>query len=232
MKTVQEVQNDIIRAQHQESYLGTGQGTRLSEKAPWETYETEMDVKMSKELADAVERYSENRYEANQTSNQNKEVLAEERELSAMVAKEHQWLKPEEYEDLEARIGKVMSHADFISKLRSAGVKCHYRQHVHADKVVLYVQPPKAPAAEYQIACWVQNGLMPELSIMNFDDHGAPLAERRRGWRTCLLQLILGGFITEEAANKAFGKPKESFQYHRYNSMLKAFRDAGSSLGE
>lgn len=212
--------------------IAATQGTRLSEKAPWETYESEMDVKMSKELAAAVAEYAERRYESDQTSNQNKEALAEERELSEMVAKEHQWLKPEEYEDLEARIGTVMSHAEFITKLRSAGVQCHYRQHVHADKAVLYVQPPKFPGADYEKSCWVQVGLMPELSIMNFDDHGAPLAERRRGWRTCLLQVILAGFLTEEKANKVFGRPKESFQYHRYNSTLQSFRNVGSSLGE
>lgn len=212
--------------------IAASQGTRLSETAPWESYESEMDVKMSKDLAAAVAEYAERRYESDQTSNQNKEVLAEERELSEMVAREHQWLKPEEYEDFGARIGKIIGHAEFITKLRKAGVKCHYRQHVHADKAVLYAQPPRNPGADYQIACWVQNGLMPELSIMNFDDHGAPLAERRRGWRTCLLQLILGGFITEEVANKTFGKPKESFQFHRYNSTLQSFRNVGSSLGE
>jgi hypothetical protein len=73
---------------------------------------------------------------------------------------------------------------------------------------------------------------MPELSMMNFDDHGAPLAERRRGWRTVLLQLLLSGFITEEAVDKEFGKPRQDAAFDRYNGLLKAFRDAGSSLGE
>ena len=63
----------------------------------------------------------------------------------------YQWLKPEEYEDMEARIGTVMSHTDFISKLRNAGVKCHYRQHINDDKAVLYAcNHPRLPAADYQ----------------------------------------------------------------------------------
>jgi predicted molibdopterin-dependent oxidoreductase YjgC len=66
---------------------------------------------------------------------------------------------------------------------------------------------------------------------MNFDDHGVPLAERRRGWRTVLLQAILKGVITEEKANKEFGKPRQDAAFDRYNGLLKAFRDAGSSLG-
>ena len=71
------------------------QGTRLSEKNPWETYDSEMDTKMSKELEAAVEEYAERRYESDQTSNQNKEaLLAEERELSnEMVAKQISMVK-------------------------------------------------------------------------------------------------------------------------------------------
>lgn len=207
-------------------------GTHTSSANPWESYGSEMDTKMSKELEQAVAEYGERCYEAGTASNESKEQLAYQKEMSDEVAKEHQWLKPEEYEDFEARIGRVMSHTELISKLRGAGVQCHYRQHVHADKAVLYVQPPRAPGADYEKSCWVQIGQMPELSIMNFDDHGAPLAERRRGWRTCILQLILGGFITEEKADKTFGKPKQSFQFDRYNATLQAFRNAGSSLGE
>jgi hypothetical protein len=76
----------------------------------------------------------------------------------------------------------------------------------------------------------VQIGQMPELSIMNFDDHGVPTNERRRGWRTCLLQMILKGLISEEKANEVFGKPKTIQAFHRYNAMLLAFRNAGNRL--
>ena len=65
---------------------------------------------------------------------------------------------------------------------------------------------------------------------MKFDDHGVPLSERMRGWRTCLLQLILKGFITEATANKVFGAPKVTEQYHRYNALLQSFRNNGNSL--
>lgn len=208
----------------------TGQGTRLSEKNPWDTYAAEMDTKMTADLASAVAEYSERRYEENNTSSENKEELHRQREINDEIAKEYQWLKPDEYEDLGARIGRVMDHAAFITKLRDAGINCHYRQHPHADKAVLYTT--KYSSVEPEIACWVQIGQMPELSVMNFDDHGAPLAERRRGWRTCLLQLILKGIITEEKANKVFGLPKETEQFHRYNSTLQSFRNVGSSLGQ
>lgn len=211
--------------------LMASQGTRLSEKAPWETYAAEMGDRFDSKLAAAVAEYAEQRYEEHETSNQNKELLHEERELSNELSKQYQWLRPEEYEDLVPRIGTVISHAEFITKLRKAGVACWYVQHPHADKAVLYVNrrgnydPDGA-----EIACWVQQGQMPELSIMNFDSHGIPTNERRRGWRTCLLQMILKGLISEPKTNEVFGRPKTIQAFHRYNAMLQSFRNAGNCL--
>ena len=71
---------------------------------------------------------------------------------------------------------------------------------------------------------------MPELSIMNFDDHGVPLAEKNRGWRTCLLQLILHSHISQKKADEVFGKPKNTPAFHRYNSTLQSFRNQGGRL--
>ena len=207
------------------------QGTRLSERAPWESYETEMTgPKMSPELAAQVAAYSEKRYQDAPTSSESQEVLAENREINAEIAKQYQWLNPSDYADVEARIGKVMTHAEFITKLRQSGVTCFYRQHPHADKATLVWCPNGC--GEPEVACWVQLGQMPELSIMNFDQYGAPLAERRRGWRTPLLQMILKGIITEETANKVFGKPRNDAAFARYNSMLQEFRNAGNKLAD
>jgi hypothetical protein len=203
-------------------------GTHQQTANPWDTYGNEMKTVMSPEVAAAVAEYAERQYDYDSTSNQNKEALAEEKELSDAVASQYQWVTPEEYADLEQRIGRVMSHAEFITLLRKAGVICHYLAHPHPDKARLMVA--KDVNSEATLACWVQIGQMPELSIMNFDDHGAPLAERRRGWRTPLLQLILKGLISEAKANITFGRPKQSEAFHRYNAMLLAFRNAGNSL--
>jgi hypothetical protein len=205
------------------------QGTRLSDAAPWESYESEMTgPKMSSELAAQVAAYSEKRYKDAPVSSQTQEVLAESQEVNEEIAKQYQWLNPDDYADIEARIGRVMDHAEFITILRKAGVHCFYRQHTHPDKATLYWS--KDGIAHEEVACWVQLGKMPELSIMNFDRYGAPLAERRRGWRTCLLQIILKGIITEETANKFFGKPREDAAFARYNSTLKSFRNQGGKL--
>lgn len=205
----------------------TGQGTRLSEKSPWESYAAEMETPMTADLAAAVADYAERRYEE-EPSNQTKEELCRQKEANDELSEQYQWIKPEEYEDIRPRIGRVMSHAEFITLLRKAKVRCWYRDHVHHDKAVLLAQKFHE---EPEVACWVQLGLMPELSIMRFDEHGVPLNERRRGWRTPLLQLILKGYITEEKANEVFGRPKSTDAYARYNRTLFGFRNRKSGWG-
>lgn len=203
-------------------------GTHTSTANPWDSYASEMDTKMSVELEAAVAEYAERVYESDQTSSENKEELHRQKEMNDDISKEYQWLNPEEYKDQTARIGQVMSHSEFITKLRQAGLACWYVQHPQPQKATLLVS--RTGSGEREVACWVQQGQMPELSMMRFDNHGVPLDERRRGWRTPLLQLILKDYITEERANKVFGKPKQTEQYHRYNSTLQAFRNNGNSL--
>lgn len=203
-------------------------GTHTSDANPWDSYASEMDTKMSAQLEAAVAEYAERCYESDQASSENKEELHRQKEMSNEMSKEYQWITPEEYADAGARVGAVLTHAEFITKLRSAGLNCWYTQHPQVQKATLLVQHNSTMPPE--VACWVQVGQMPELSMMRFDDHGVPLDERRRGWRTPLLQLILKGFLTEETANRIFGRPKETPQYHRYNSTLQAFRNNGNSL--
>ena len=206
------------------------QGTRLSDVSPWDSYDSELaGTPMTPELAAQVADYATKYHQDAKVSAQAQEVLAENREINSDIAAQYQWLKPEDYADVEARIGTVMSHAEFITKLRKAGVSCEYRQHPHADKATLLWS--KDGFTNREVACWVQIGQMPELSIMNFDAYGAPLAERRRGWRTCLLQIILKGILTEAKANEVFGHPKVTKAFDKYNATLQAFRNAGNSLG-
>ena len=201
----------------------TGQGTRLSDAAPWETYAQEMETQMSPELAAAVAEYAERSYDA-PASNQTKEELHRQKELSDETAKEYQWLKEREYEDVEQRIGRVMHAAVFLNTLRKSGIHCWYAAHPHPDKCILFVVKNGGMETPENL-CWVQMGYMPELSIMRFDEHSIPTNERRRGWRTCLLQLVLKGIITEEKAKKMFGPPGQTDAFARYNSTLCEWRN-------
>lgn len=198
------------------------QGTRLSERAPWETYNEEMELRMSERLSKQVEEYSQNYHD--NSSNQNKEELARWQELNAYAAQAYQWCTPDEYADMQMRMGKIIHSSELITTLRNKlHLKCWYREHPHADKVTLVVQRGDG-MLEPEVGCWVQRGYMPEYTVMGFDQHGVPMAERFRGWRTVLLQLILKGLITEEAAHKIFG-PAERECAERYNSILWGIRN-------
>jgi hypothetical protein len=198
------------------------QGTRLSETAPWESYDSELSgPKMTPELATQVAEYAQKRYQDAPQSSESQEVLAENREINQSIAKEYQWLTPEEYADEDARTGRVMHSSEFITNLRKCGLHCWYRQHPHKDKATLMISINGGPM---QVGAWVQLGNAPELSLMNFDSYGAPLAEKRRGWRTVLLQLILKGALTEEQVNKVFGKPGDGKAFNRYKMTLQAWR--------
>ena len=202
------------------------QGTRNSDKPRWENYMEDTEV-LSPELQKQIDEYSQRHHDS--TSNQNLEELARWQEQNQEVAKEYQWLHPDEYKDEGARVGKPMHSSEFIKKLQSAGLHCWYRSHPQPRKITLVIQRETLPS---EVGCWVQFGFMPELSIMRFDEHGVPLDEKFRGWRTCLLQLILKSAITEKIADEVFGRPKTTPAFHRYNSTLQSFRNAGGRLKE
>lgn len=203
----------------QEEILRT-QGTRLQKEAPWQTYNKSFEEKLDPKLEDEIKAYSERRHA--KSSSQNEEELARQRELSNEMAKQYQWLTPDEYADEGPRIGKIMHSSEFITKLRNeCHVQCWYREHPQPRKITLLVKVNDLPP---EVGCWVQHGFMPEYSIMRFDDHGVPLDERMRGWRTCLLQLILKGVLTEETAHRVFGNAHGPVS-ERYLQTLYGFRN-------
>lgn len=201
------------------------QGTRFKEKSPWETYGNELE-KEDPAMLEAIAEYA-NRVSDAESSSETKEALAERKEYNDSNARQYQWVTPDEYADAGSRIGRVMHSSTFITYLQRAGVNCWYRQHPQAGKVTLIVQREELEA---EVGCWVQIGFMPELSVMRFDDHGIPTVEKFRGWRTCLLQLILKSVISEKDADQFFGKPATTPAFHRYNSTLQMFRNAGGRL--
>jgi hypothetical protein len=199
------------------------QGTRLSEKNPWETYGQELDIQMTPELAAEVADYA-TRYHDKKSSSQNEEELARQKELSYESMGEYRWCSEEEYADVQARIGRIMHHSELINRLRKIGVRCWYRQHPQLDKITLLIQRNKDVMQPPEVGCWVKSGYMPEYSVMGFDEHGVPLAEKYRGWRTCLLQLILKQVLTEDQAHKEFGVAERCCA-GRYNSILHGLRN-------
>jgi hypothetical protein len=199
----------------------TGQGTRLDETPPWESYGKELTENMPKDLAQGVEDYSK-RIQDTKPSNQNLEELARQREMSKNMVKKYQFLTPEEYGDLEPRIGRVMHSAVFISKLRTeCHLDCWYVQHPHPDKAILVVN---RRGNVREVACWVQQGFMIEYEMVRFDRNDLPIDSKRRGWRTCLLQMIQKHMLTEDQVNRVFGKATGPVS-KRYNSTIYDLRN-------
>lgn len=208
-----------------EEEIKKAQGTRLDTEHPAFTYDKEFENDDPAMLA-AMAEYA-NRVSDAEGSSQTKEELARLKEGSAASAKEYQWVTPEEYKNAGDRVGRIMHNVVFINLLRGAGVKCWYRDHPQAGKITLIVQRRDLPA---EVGCWCQAGFAPELSVMRFDDHGIPLDEKYRGWRTCLLQLILKGIISQKKAEEVFGVPPMTPAFHRYNALLQSFRNSDCRL--
>jgi len=196
--------------------MSTIQDTR----APWQTYGDSLNERIDPGLQEEINQYSQKRHE--KSSEQNKEELARWEEGNAELSKQYQFLSPEEYKNEAARIGRVL-HSSLLLKFlqKDLGVTCWYRVHPHKDKVTLLV---KRGNREAEVGCWVPLGYMPEYSIVRFDKYGVPVNEKYRGWRTCLLQLILKGIISEDKAHEVFGKASGPAS-ERYNSTLYEIRN-------
>lgn len=205
------------------------QGTRKEELPPWMSYAASFDEKLDPNLEEAVKHYSERVHE--KSSAQNEEELHRQKELSDDISKQYQFLNPEDYEDNASRIGRIRHSSQFITILREqCKVRCWYRQHPHADKLTLVYSDCWATKRP-EVACWVPNGFMPEYSIVRFDEHGVPVNEQFRGWRTCLLQMILKGIVSEKTANKYFGYAVGPASA-RFNSTLYEWRNRRISVWE
>jgi hypothetical protein len=187
------------------------------EKAPWEDYGQELVGKDDAAMERAVALYAQNRHES--TSEATKEELARRKEENDYRAREYQWVKPEEYADRGPRIGKILHSSKLITILRAMGLKCWYRQHPDPQKLTLLV----LERGKRNVGCWLQAGYQTEYSIMNFDDHGVPLQEAYRGWRTVLMQLALKGLISERKINEVFGHARgpASVRYEKFMGSLR-----------
>ncbi len=198
------------------------QGTRKSEKAPWETYNDQMTERLDPELEAAIAEFASHDPHGH-TDSQTQEELCRVKEENDNLAQDYQWLNPGEYEDEKARIGRIMHSSELIKKLtEECGLTAVYRAHPQPKRVTLLVDKTQGIKG-MEVACWVQFGYMPEYSICNFDDHGVVLQEAYRGWRTVLLQLLVKHMIDEETINRVFGEAVGPAA-RKYLEISRAFR--------
>jgi hypothetical protein len=192
----------------------------IGKAAPWQTYGESLNEKLTPELERQIQEYEKRRH--SKTSEQNAEELARWEEGNKELARQYQFLSPEEYRDEGARIGRILHSSQFLNILRKdLNLNCYFRTHPHKDKITLIAI---RPGGEPEVACWCARGFMPEYSIVRFDKYGVPLDEKYRGWRTPILQMILKGILKEKDIKKVF-RNAEGPASDKYNSLLYELRN-------
>ncbi len=71
-----------------------------------------------------------------------------------------------------------------------------------------------------------------EWSVMRFDKYDVPTKEKFRGWRTTLLVLITAGVVSQDEAERAFGKPQQNEVSEFYRQQLQGLRAISLGLVE
>jgi hypothetical protein len=114
-----------------------------------------------------------------------------------------------EYEEMTGvgRLGKVMHHSELVSKLQKVVPNLVVWPGNIAGDISLY----RIYGEQVDFICYSNEGWLPEFSIVEFNKDMQPIHERR-GWRTVLLRIIKFGLLTEELAEKTFGRPSSPQQ--------------------
>lgn len=136
-----------------------------------------------------------------------------------------------DFEDEEARWGRVMHHSELLRRLRRICPNLYVRDGRIPNEIGLYKILGESFAKEdetyyarfdqdkpsFQYIGYLALGTMPEFSQIEFNEMDVPVKEKRRGWRTVLLKLIKAGVVTEESVKQEFGDARgiAAKQFHR-----------------
>lgn len=152
----------------------------------------------------------------------------EEMNFNSEATKKQRWDNQLDYMDDDARQGRWMHHGEFISKLKNmTGDLYIIDGGIVGDLAVyrVYDRPqPQLEGRNFEYLFYIPTGWMPEASLIEFNERAVPVRERKRGWRTPLLRLIKARIITEEQAEREFGKPTPGADIV-YNRELFRFRN-------
>jgi hypothetical protein len=104
----------------------------------------------------------------------------------------------------EYRPGEILHQNEVLRRLRRIDSSMNYNNYSNRGLVGIYCMRHGLPT---YCNATVQVGMCPEFDLVRLDDHGMAKGFKYRGWRSMLLALIRGGFITEDEAHREFGKP-------------------------
>lgn len=130
--------------------------------------------------------------------------------------------------DPAGRRVNIMAAAEFMQKLRTAGLTCFSHDSTLADgSASLFALHSTPRGGEFEPVCSIQVPLMWEWSTIRLDPRtNLPSGFRDIGWRSAVRCLITQGVWTEAYAHKVFGAPRVCRQSTIYRRMLWEYRNA------
>lgn len=138
------------------------------------------------------------------------------------------WMVPD-----AVRNGTMKHHSDLIHGIRKLlnSNKLFIREGNFLGDFAVYrisgVPRPDfdGPRNDYKYLFYIPTGILPEFSLMEFNDMAVPVREYRRGWRNVLVRLVKAGLLTEDDINYHFGRPPENIASQPYRRELYIIRN-------
>lgn len=147
-----------------------------------------------------------------------------EMNFNSEAVKAQRAIYQEDYKNDAARIGHPMEASELIIKLFKIVPGLYITQGNMEGWFALYKIFPCSQSSlegrDYQYLFAIPQGLLPEFSIMEFDEvRDILIREKMRGWRTVLLKLIRADLLTEDKCNAIFGRPNGPASNVWYRSL-------------
>ncbi len=137
-----------------------------------------------------------------------------EENLNSFAVKSQKWAHQDDYRNAEAREGRRMAHNDFIRIIKlmcpdlyiiPGGIRGDWAMYkTYPCRQPRLATPERPEGLDFEYLGYCPSGILPEYSIIEFDDRDVAVKESRRGWRTILLRLIKAGMVTPERVNEIF----------------------------
>lgn len=195
----------------------------------WKNYDDEMSVPDPVDprvRAEAAE--YERRDPADRVSTETLEEAERLKEENVAAVRWYRFDQQEELRDEHMRVVNIISVFELWRRLRAVGVHVRYMTNPDTLKrsgmIALDCMMRTAAGVEWKYICGVQFPMMPEYSVLRFDEHELPTTEKYRGWRTVLIRLVHKGCLTEGQALDGFGRESSGPVGRRWRQSLFALR--------
>jgi hypothetical protein len=191
----------------------------------WKGYDAELSVPDPTDpriRAEAEE--FERRDPADRVSQETVEEYERLKEENTDAVKRYRFDQQEELRDEHMRLVNIISVFELWRRLRAIGVHVRYMTNPNAllksGMIGMDCMQRVADGVIWKYICGVQFPMMPEYSVVRFDEHELPLGEKYRGWRTVLIRLVHKGCMTEGQALDGFGRESSGPVGRRWRQSL------------